>query len=384
VAVTKYVYDGDTVLQEYDALGATQAEYTSTAQGYGDLLSAYDGSAATYYEPDALGSTDALADQSQTVVDRWRYRAFGSSTQTLGTDATPFNWVGRQGYYGDSETGLYQLGNGTRYYDPQTAQFLSKDPIGFASGDANLRRYVGNNPVKASDPSGRLKVIPTHPERTRTGVCGGADSYAEWTFELNYAKKKRGFIVQKVDVYYAEVKCPCTDWCSPEGVREDLGMRLVKTYYESWQVEAGDTLFFNQTKNGPPPPVDHTDEAKFKPPKDVCAAFESVGTIRFFFESEKVDPTIFDRNNEGWKRGGPGYVFFPGRTIGAGDIIPSTDKAITWFDTDFDKREGTATRSAMVISKCCGDGAAGVQCSTSWPSATSVGVGVLPKLDFPK
>jgi RHS repeat-associated protein len=158
VAVTKYVYDGDTVLQEYDALGATQTEYTSTAQGYGDLLSAYDGSAAKYYEPDALGSTDALADQSQTVVDRWRYRAFGSATQTVGTDSTPFTWIGRLGYYADAETGLYQLGNGTRCYDPATAQFLSDDPVGFAGRDANLRRYSDNNPISNFDPSGLSSV----------------------------------------------------------------------------------------------------------------------------------------------------------------------------------------------------------------------------------
>ena len=32
--------------------------------------------------------------------------------------------------------------------------FLSKDPIGFLAGDANLQRYVGNNAVNATDPSG--------------------------------------------------------------------------------------------------------------------------------------------------------------------------------------------------------------------------------------
>src|SRR5437868_631119 len=111
--VEEYVYDGDTVLQVTDGSGATQTDYTSTGEGYGDLLSSYDGSAAKYYEPDALGSTDALTDQSQTVVDRWRYRAFGTATQTTGADANAFTWVGRQGYVSDSQTGLYLLGSGT-------------------------------------------------------------------------------------------------------------------------------------------------------------------------------------------------------------------------------------------------------------------------------
>jgi hypothetical protein len=85
VAATKCVYDGDIVLQKYDGLGATLTEYTSTSRRYGDLLSAYDGSAAKYYEPDALASTDALANQSQTVMDRWRCRAFGDATRLLAT-----------------------------------------------------------------------------------------------------------------------------------------------------------------------------------------------------------------------------------------------------------------------------------------------------------
>jgi RHS repeat-associated protein len=187
--VEEYVYDGDAVLQVTDGSGVTQAEYTSTAQGYGDLLSAYDGSAARYYEPDALGSTDALSDQSQTVTDRWAYRAFGSAVHVTGSDPTQFTWVGRLGYHADPETGLYQLGNGTRHYDPQTAQLISEDPIGFAGGDPNLYRYVRNNPVVATDPSGlrpsqreRAKAIKEHMEGCiRAGravyfyCCAGTD-----------------------------------------------------------------------------------------------------------------------------------------------------------------------------------------------------------------
>jgi RHS repeat-associated protein len=154
VAITKYIYDGDAVLQETDGSGATQKTYTRTGGGYGDLLSVYDGSAAKYFEPDALGSTAALADQTQTVVDRWQYRAFGSAAQTTGTDAIPFTWVGRIGYVSDAETDLYLLGSGTRYYATDVNQFLSEDPIGFAGGDANIRRYVGSNPIRFVDPMG--------------------------------------------------------------------------------------------------------------------------------------------------------------------------------------------------------------------------------------
>ncbi len=42
-----------------------------------------------------------------------------------------------------------------RYYDPTTQRFLSQDPIGFASGDFNFYRYVGNSPANFRDPSGQ-------------------------------------------------------------------------------------------------------------------------------------------------------------------------------------------------------------------------------------
>ena len=38
-------------------------------------------------------------------------------------------------------------------------RFISQDPIGFAGEDANLYRYVGNNPVNATDPSGLVAAI---------------------------------------------------------------------------------------------------------------------------------------------------------------------------------------------------------------------------------
>jgi hypothetical protein len=38
-------------------------------------------------------------------------------------------------------------------------RFLSEDPIGFASGDFNFYRYVGNGPVNLNDPSGENPLI---------------------------------------------------------------------------------------------------------------------------------------------------------------------------------------------------------------------------------
>lgn len=50
----------------------------------------------------------------------------------------------------------FRLTNLNRWYDPKVGRWISKDPIGFAAGDANLYRYVGNGPTNWFDPNGLL------------------------------------------------------------------------------------------------------------------------------------------------------------------------------------------------------------------------------------
>jgi len=45
-----------------------------------------------------------------------------------------------------------------RYYDTGIQRFLSRDPIGFSSGDFNFYRYVGNSPVSFVDPFGLEQI----------------------------------------------------------------------------------------------------------------------------------------------------------------------------------------------------------------------------------
>ena len=75
----------------------------------------------------------------------------------------------------DKETGLYH--NGYRYYDPMEGRFISKDPIEFKGGDANLYGYVGNNPINVTDPEG-LSPTPLPPGRTRFRYCNSDEAAA--------------------------------------------------------------------------------------------------------------------------------------------------------------------------------------------------------------
>lgn len=47
----------------------------------------------------------------------------------------------------------------TRDYDVRAGRFLSSDPIGFRGQDANLYRYVKNQPADKIDPSGKVAPV---------------------------------------------------------------------------------------------------------------------------------------------------------------------------------------------------------------------------------
>jgi RHS repeat-associated protein len=148
----QFLYDFKHLLQEVDGGGTTQKEYTFGADSeYGSLISQYDGAGTLYHEFDALGSTQGLLDDAQAETDKYVYRAFGLQTHTAGTSDNAQTFVGREGYFRDSETDLYLLD--ARYYDPASGRFVSEDPIGFR-GDINLYRYCANDPVNKIDPSG--------------------------------------------------------------------------------------------------------------------------------------------------------------------------------------------------------------------------------------
>jgi RHS repeat-associated protein len=114
-----------------------------------------------YYILDALGHTRLLLDNTGNVTDTYVYDAWGNLLKGSEFNTpNPFTWNGAYGYEWIEFTGLFHVG--AREYDPRTARWLQRDPIGVGGGDPNLYRYCFNRPIMWADPSGLQIVIYVH------------------------------------------------------------------------------------------------------------------------------------------------------------------------------------------------------------------------------
>ena len=148
--ITRYVYDGEDILFEFDGSNALKARYTH-GPGIDEPLLMDRGGTKYSYHSDGLGSIMDLTDSTGAVKQSYVYDSFGQIVQTVGSVTNPYTYTGREF---DSESGLYYYR--FRHYDPRIGRFLQEDPIGFWGGDLNLYNYVWANPINYVDPFGLL------------------------------------------------------------------------------------------------------------------------------------------------------------------------------------------------------------------------------------
>ena len=148
---TFYIYDGGKLLGEVSSAGTVNVVYTWGSDGLiSECLQPVTTAKSLFYAFGPQGETRQLTSNAWAVVDSYTYTAWGQALASTGSDANPFQYGGKYGYY--TEYGGAVL-CGHRWYDTGTLRWLSRDPIGYEGG-VNLYVYTGNNPVNGSDPSG--------------------------------------------------------------------------------------------------------------------------------------------------------------------------------------------------------------------------------------
>jgi RHS repeat-associated protein len=170
---TNYLYDGSNAIADIDQNGNVLARYAET-QNIDEPLAELRSGTTSYYEADGLGSVTSLTNGAGAIANTYTYDSFGNLTASTGSITNRFQYTAREF---DSESGLYYYR--ARYYDPQVGRFVNEDPIRFDAGDENFYRYVGNDSVNDSDPSGlagRKHPSPTPNPKPPAGAgCQGQD-----------------------------------------------------------------------------------------------------------------------------------------------------------------------------------------------------------------
>jgi RHS repeat-associated protein len=104
-----------------------------------------------YQMGDHLGSSNVVVDDAGALISREEYLPYGETS--FGSFARKrYRFTGKER---DDESGLYY--HGARYYAPWLAKWISADPEGPADG-INLFSYARNNPLRFTDPSGRMST----------------------------------------------------------------------------------------------------------------------------------------------------------------------------------------------------------------------------------
>jgi RHS repeat-associated protein len=151
LVTTRYAYDGGQVWAELSGTNVVQTRYL-WGQGQTQLFARTDVSVGLRWElTDHLGSVrDVVSADGTTVLDHVEYGGFGAiASETNSSNGGSYVYTGLRL---DRATGILWADNRTLLVT--TGQWMQEDPIQFQAGDANVRRYAGNDPTNLIDPSG--------------------------------------------------------------------------------------------------------------------------------------------------------------------------------------------------------------------------------------
>jgi RHS repeat-associated protein len=219
VGTTSYSYDGDghrvkktdpsnnTTIFVYNVAGQLIAEYTSGAPS---------GNGTSYLTSDHLGSTRVVTSAaggggSVTVQARYDYLPFGEEIDSsIGSRSLVTGYGASNGTRQkftqkerDNESGLdYFL---ARYYSSAQGRFTGVDPVDFTMYRVvnpqawNKYSYVANQPLKFTDPSGKIIQFRNEEDAKKALALYQAGLAKDQRNAVSFEKDKKGNFILKVD-----------------------------------------------------------------------------------------------------------------------------------------------------------------------------------------
>ena len=184
------MYSNENILQETTTDTTTNTTKTRDYINWlwtDELVALEENSQRYYYHKDHLWSIVWITDNSWNTVVEYDYDVFGKA-KVISWDANFENTRLYTGREYDTELWLYY--NRARYYNPELARFISRDPIDIKD-DVNLYAYVGNNGVMFVDRMGTSKAITA--DEFRIAFVNAYDDYLS-------TKRK---LENNINIYYA-------------------------------------------------------------------------------------------------------------------------------------------------------------------------------------
>jgi RHS repeat-associated protein len=155
---THIIRNGGLAIQDRDGSNTVVREYlwgAGMGGGIGGLLQLRQNGAVYTYNYDGNGNVIGLLDEAGELVQQYRYDVYGMIEAQSGAIDQPFTFSTKRL---DPATGLVYYGY--RYYLPNLARWLTRDPIG-EEGGVNLYGFVQNNPINLFDPWGlSRRMVP--------------------------------------------------------------------------------------------------------------------------------------------------------------------------------------------------------------------------------
>jgi RHS repeat-associated protein len=224
------LYDGSDPIMDFNSSGSLEMRYLNGPAGQlVDSVLARESSGGTvaWYLPDRLGTVRDVINNSGAIIDHTDFSAFG----TVLDQSDPSEGDRMMGFGGmelDSVTGMnlavYRVQN------PGTGRWTSEDPLGFAAGDTNLERYVGNTPANDSD-SGGLQADPGPNNNIPWLRSGGRYQYSLSPAQEQFVADMIGLTLQALA---ALQKCGAISGAEFKAREKDLASLRISKYFTDW------------------------------------------------------------------------------------------------------------------------------------------------------